>query len=79
MVKKWRADCKRGRDSLEDDARQKRPFTVTTPGIIHKIHDILLTNRRLTEHYIAIELGISQERVHAIIRNHLEMTKVSAR
>ena len=44
-----------------------------------KIHDMFLTDLCLTERFIATELGISQERVHAIIHNHLEMTKVSAR
>ena len=77
MVKKWAADFKRGRDSLEDGPRHGRPATGTTEEIIDKIHDMLLTDRRLTERYIATELGISQERVHALIHNHLEMTKVS--
>ena len=75
IVKKWAADIKRGRDSLEDDRRHGRPATVTNQEII-KIHDMLLTDRRLTERYIAIELGISQERVHAIIHTHFVMTKV---
>ena len=78
MVKKWAADFKRGRDSLEDDPHQGRPATVTTQEIVDKIHDMLLTDRCLTVLYIATELGISQERVHAIIHNQLEMMKVSA-
>ncbi|XP_076049606.1 uncharacterized protein LOC143030338 [Oratosquilla oratoria] len=78
MVEKWAADFKRGRDSLEDDPRQERPATVTTQEIIDKIHVMLLTDRRLTGRFIATELGISQECVHAIIHNHLGMTKVSA-
>ena len=79
MVKKGAADFKWGRDSLEDGPRHERPATVTTQEIIDKIHDMLLTDRRLTKRYIAIELGISQERFLAIIHNHLEMTKVLAR
>ena len=78
-VKKRAADFKRGRDSLEDGPRHGRPAIVTTQEIIDKIHDMLLTDRRLTEQYIATEFVISQERVHAIIHNHLEMTKASAR
>ncbi|XP_076055186.1 protein GVQW3-like [Oratosquilla oratoria] len=79
MVKKWAADFKQGRDSLEDDPRQGRPATVTTKEVTDKIHDVLLTDRRLTERFIATLLCISQEHVHAIIHNHLEMTKISAR
>ncbi|XP_076066184.1 histone-lysine N-methyltransferase SETMAR-like [Oratosquilla oratoria] len=67
------------RDSLEDDPRQGRPATVTSQEIIDKIHDKFLIDRRLTERFTATELGISQERFHAIIHNHLEMRKVSTR
>ncbi|XP_076045139.1 protein GVQW3-like [Oratosquilla oratoria] len=77
--KEWSADFKWGTGSLEDDPCQGRPATVTTQGIIDKIHDILLTDRRLSKRFIATELGISQERIHAIIHNHLEMTKIPAR
>ena len=63
MVNKWAAEFKRGRESLEDDPRPGRPVTVTTPETIAKIHDIIMADRRVTERYITIELGISQERV----------------
>ena len=79
MVKKWVAEFKRGRESLEDDPRPGRPATDTTQETIDKIHDMIFADRRLTEHYIATELGVSQERVHAIIHNDLQMTKVSVR
>ena len=49
MVKKWNADFKRGRDSLEDDPRRRRPVTVTTHETIAKIHDIIMAGRRVTE------------------------------
>ncbi|XP_076039465.1 histone-lysine N-methyltransferase SETMAR-like [Oratosquilla oratoria] len=79
IIKTWAADFIHGRDSLEDDPRPGRPATVTTQEIIDKIHDMLLTDQCLTEHFIATELGISQERVHAFINNHLVMMKVSDR
>ena len=77
IVKKWAAEFKRGRESLEDDPRPGRRVTVTTPETIAKIHDIIMADRRVTERYIAIELGISQERVHTVIHNELQMSKVS--
>ncbi|XP_040923305.1 chromobox protein homolog 1b isoform X1 [Toxotes jaculatrix] len=67
MVKKWAAEFKRGRESLEDDPRPGRPVTVTTQETIDKIHDMILTDGGITQRYIAAELGISQERVHAVI------------
>ena len=78
MVKKWSAEFKRGRKSLEDDLRPGRPMTVSTKANFDKIHDMLLSDRRLTERYIAQEMGMSLERVHAISINDLEMAKVSA-
>ncbi|XP_062917308.1 uncharacterized protein LOC134353216 [Mobula hypostoma] len=79
MVKKWAAEFKRGRESLEDDPRPGGSVTVITQETIDKIHDMILTDRRVTQRYIATELGISQEHVHAVIHNELQMTKVSAR
>ena len=72
-------EFKRGRKSLEDDPRPGRPVTVSTKANIDEIHDMLLSDRRLTERYIAQEMGISQQRVHAIIIINLGMTKVSAK
>lgn len=40
-------------------------------------HVLFLADPRLTERYIATELGISQERVRAVIHYSLEMAKVS--
>ena len=79
MVKKWAAEFKRGRESLEDDPRPGRSVTVSTRETIDKIHDMILADRRIKQRYIATHLGISQERVQAIIHNELNMTKVSAR
>ena len=67
MVKKWDAEFKCGRDSLENDPRQGRPVTVTTQETIAKMHDIIMADRRVMEHYIATELGISQDLIHAVI------------
>ena len=38
-----------------------------------------MADRRVTECYTANELGISQDRIHAVIHNELYMTKMSAR
>ena len=56
-----------------------RPVTVTTQDTIAKIHDIIMADRRVTEYYIATELGISQDFIHAVVHNELHMYKVSAR
>ena len=39
----------------------------------------MMADQRITQPYIATQLGTSQEGVHAIIHNDLLITKVSAR
>ena len=78
-VKRWVAEFKRVRQSLEDDPRPERPVTVATPEMVNKVHDIVMTDRRVTERFIASTVGISQGRVHYILTEDLEMRKLSAR
>ena len=78
-VKRWVAEFKGSRQSLEDDPRPGRPVTVATPEMVNKVHYIVMTDRRVTERYIASTVGISQERVHSILIEDLEMRKLSAR
>ena len=54
-------------------------MTPILEGLINKVHDIVMTDRRVTERYIASTVGISQERVHSILTEDLEMRKLSAR
>ena len=46
-IKKWAAELKRGRTSLEDDPREGRSKSATTPEIIEQVHDLLLDDLRL--------------------------------
>ena len=78
-VKRWVAEFKCDRQSLDDDPRPGRPVTVATSEMVNKVHDIVMTDRRVTERYIASTVGISQERVHSILTEDLEMRKLSAR
>ena len=45
MVKRWAAEFNRGKESLEEVHRQRRPVTVTTQKTIAKIHDIIMTDK----------------------------------
>ena len=76
---KWAAEFIHGKESLESDPVFERPVTIITQETIANIHDIIMENRRITERYIATELDISQERIHAVIHNELHMSKVLAR
>ena len=46
-VYNWANEFKRSRTSIKDEHRSGRPVKVTTPEIIDKIHDIVLSDRRI--------------------------------
>jgi len=78
-IKEWAAEFKRGRTSLEDDPREGRSKSVTTPEIIEQVQDMLLDDRRMKVHEIAETIGISKERVEYILHEELDMIKLCAR
>jgi len=78
-IKKWAAEFKRGRTSLEDDPREGRPKSVTPPEIIEQVHDVVLDDQRMKVHEIAEAIGISKECVGYILHEELDMKKVCAR
>jgi histone-lysine N-methyltransferase SETMAR len=78
-VKKWAAEFKRGRHSLEDDLCQGRPIQVVTPNICRLVEEKVLNNRRIKVREIAEDLDISVGSVETIIHEHLGMAKVAAR
>jgi histone-lysine N-methyltransferase SETMAR len=78
-IKKWAAEFKRGRTSLEVDPRERRPKSETTPETIEQVHDMVLDDRRMKVREIAKTIGISKERVGYILHEELDMKKVCAR
>jgi histone-lysine N-methyltransferase SETMAR len=77
-IKKWAAEFKRGRTSLEDDPREGRPKSATTPDIIEHVHDMVLDDRRMQVREIAVTIGISKERVGYILHEELIMKMLCA-
>ena len=76
-MKKWAAEFKRGRESLEDDPRSGRPASATTQENIDCVHHMVMDDRRLTINQIA-DVAICRERVKNILHKELGMSKVSA-
>ena len=75
----WVAQFIRGDFSICDAPRPEWPKTVTTPEIIDQIHELILEDSRISAKSIAEQLGISRERVGSIIREDLDMGKLSAK
>jgi transposase len=66
-IKKWVAEFNRGRTGLEDDPREGRPKSATTPEIIEQVRDMLLGDWQIKVREIAETIGISKERVGYIL------------
>jgi transposase len=78
-IKKWPAEFKRGRTSLEDDPCEGHPKSATTTEIIEQVHDMVLDDRRMKVHEIAEAIGISKECAGYILHEELDMKKLCAR
>ena len=78
-IKKWAAEFKRDRTSLEDDPREGRPKSALTPEIIEQVHDMVLDDRRMKVREIAETIGVSKEGVGYTLHEELDMKKVCAR
>jgi len=74
-VKNWVAQFKRG----DFSTCPGRPKTVTNPEIIGQVHELILEDRRISAKSITEQLRISRERVGSIIREDLDMRKLSAK
>jgi len=73
------AQFKRGDFSTCDMPRPGVLKTVTTPGIIDQIHELILEDHRISAKWLAEQLGISRERVGSIIDEDLDMRKPSVK
>ncbi|KAG5338238.1 SETMR methyltransferase, partial [Acromyrmex charruanus] len=78
-VYNWVNEFKRGRTSTCDALCSGRPIEAATPEIIHKIYDIVLTNRRVKVRELVETTGISHGTVISILHEQLDIKKLSAR
>ena len=78
-VKFWVGEFKRGRTSLEDEARSGRPLDATDEEMCKKVRDLLYSDRRIQVEEIAQALGISHGSVSTILHDRLGMRKLAAR
>jgi len=66
-------------DRTCDAPRSRRPIEAATSEIIDKIHDIVLTDRRVKVRELVEATGISHGTVISILHEQLSMKKLSAR
>ena len=78
-VKNWVAQFKCGNFSTCDAPRLGRPKTVTTLEITDQIYELILEDQRISAKSMAEQLGISRVQVGSIIREDLNMRKLSTK
>ena len=78
-VYNWVNEFKCGRTSTCDALHSGRPIEVATPEIIDKIHDIVLTDRRVKVRELVEATVISHGTVISILHEQLDMKKLPAR
>ena len=78
-VYNWVNEFKRGHTSTKDEHRTGRPVEVTTPEMIEKINDMVLSDRRIKVRGIVEATGISQGIMFSISHKKSDVKKISAR
>ena len=71
QVKFWVGEFKRGRMSLEDEARSGRPLDATDEEKCKKVRDLVYSDRRIQVKEIAQDLGISHGSFLTILHDRL--------
>ncbi|XP_012920488.1 putative uncharacterized protein FLJ37770 isoform X2 [Heterocephalus glaber] len=75
----WHKRFKEGREDVRDDARSGRPVTHRTDENIQKVRNLVCSNRQLTVRMMAEELNLDKETVRLILKENLNMRKISAK
>ena len=75
----WVGEFKRGRTSLEDEARSGRPLDATDEDMCKKVRDLVHSDRRIQVEEIAQASGVSHGSVSTILHDRLGMRKQTAR
>ena len=79
QVNFWVGEFKRGRTSIEDEARSGRPRNATDEEMCKKVRDLVYSDRRIQVEEIAQALGISHGSVSTILHDRLGMRKLTPR
>lgn len=78
-VERWCQRFREGQEELDDDTRSGRPVTATTPENIEQVRLIINDDSRVTIKEIQEQTGLTYGTTQRIIKDHLQLTKITAR
>jgi len=78
-VFEWHRRFKEGREYVQDDPRSGQLKTQRTDANVDRIRTLVRSDRRLGVRVIAEQLNMNRETVRQIVKEDLEMRKISAK
>jgi transposase len=72
-VYKWVDRFKKGRESVDDNTQEGHPSTSRVGENIQCVHDLVMSDRRITTRIITDKLGISKGSVQTILKEDLNV------
>jgi len=78
QIFRWYARFKSGVETIEDEARSGRPFSVRYEGLIAKMRKRIQEERCVTVRMMAQEFGVNRETIRQILVEDLGKSKVAS-
>ena len=78
-VERWCQRFREGQEELEDETQSGRPITATTPDNIEQVRLIIDDDSHITIEEIQEQTGLTYGTIHRIIKDQLQLTKITAR
>ena len=79
QIFRWYARFKSGVETIEDEARPGRPFSVRNEGLIAKVRERIQEECCVTVRMMAYEFGVNRETIRQILMEDLGKRKVASR
>jgi len=78
-VERWCQRFREGQEELDDETRSGRPVAATTTENIEQVRMIIDDDSHVTIEEIQEQTGLSYGTAQRIIKDHLQLTKITAR
>ena len=78
QIFRWYARFKNGVETIEDEARPGRPFSVHNEGLIAKVRKRIQEERCVTVRKMADEFGVNRETIRQILVEYLGKRKIAS-